>query len=116
MGNNFNFNGTINQFGNNNAVVKTVEDTPDKRQIPEIPLDPWKVNLLEQAAKGNLREVLTESARLKNDEHIRRQIMQLMGRLHKLEEDTIAGTMNKQDEVFELNQIRNAVLLFVERL
>jgi len=116
MPNTFNFNGNINQIGDNNSIVKTTDDTPNKYPIHEVPLDHWKTNLLEQVAKGNLREVLNEVARHKNDEYIKRQVMQLLGRLHKLEEDTIGGTVNKQDEVFELNQIRNAVLLFVEHL
>lgn len=51
-----------------------------------------------------------------NKEDTKHQGAQLLGRIYKLEADLIAGTISKQDEIFETNQIRHSVLLLIKQL
>lgn len=116
MKNEFNFNGSIKQIGDNNSIINTTGDQlENKTRDGRIEVEK-KAKLYEHLSNGNLKTALSESIKIKDDIHTKRQVLQLLGRINKLEEDIILGTINKQDEVFETNQIRNAALLFIEQL
>lgn len=117
MSDTFNFNGTFNQFGNKNSIVKT-GDSFSNKEGPSNLKDPdgWRLYLMEESSKGNLKKVLTEIMTTGSEEDTKQQVTQLLGRIYKLEADLIAGIISKQDEIFETNQIRHSVLLLIKQL
>jgi hypothetical protein len=114
MENTNNFFGSINQYGNHNNIIKNeIKDANEQSQSKEGD-SLWKNNVEEFLANGKIKEALHEIVRNSNDELTRKQIIQLSGRISKMEIDLVAGTMNKQDEVLETNSIRNAVQLILQ--
>lgn len=109
----FNFNGNFNQNGNNNSIIGVINGSMGN---PPESSDPWKEKTLEYVTNGNLRGALSEIISTRNDDHTKNQVIQLLGRISKVENEVVVGTLSKQEEIVEINKIQNAIVTLVSGL
>lgn len=101
----FSGSGTVNIGSiNNNSGSKDSNQPAEKPSAEE----QWKEDVYSLVTEGLLKEALTLIAKSSNN---KLQAVQILGRLHKLEENTIAGIMTKNEEGIEHNNIVKAIIL-----
>lgn len=76
----------------------------------------WKNIALDFISKGALKEALHEVIKTNNNEDTKNRVIQLLGRLSYVEGTIITGTMSKEDELLETNNIRNAIVVLISSL
>lgn len=103
--------------GTGNFVVGKIENTAAPRPAEKAMVSPTdKAQLLQLVGKGELKAALLQIVRADASEATKNQVAQLLGRLNKLEIEVIAGTLSKQDEILETNNIRNSAVLLISNL
>jgi hypothetical protein len=105
-------------FGNSGNV--TINSTINNHSRPEnndqkmAADETWKDDAYTMVAQGQLKEAMASILKSsKKGEDVKTQVIQIMGRLSKLEIEIMAGTFSKQEEILELNQIRSAIIQLV---
>jgi len=87
------------------AEIKSQDTTPDET---------WKKDAYNMLAKDQLKEVLALTLKSSSQgESIKNLVIQIMGRLSRVELEVMAGTSSKQEETLELNQIRSAIVQLI---
>ena len=95
--------------------------TGPRPQEGDRPVDPvergiWKSGVVDHVANGRMKEALAEILKTRPPEEVLHQVALLSGRLSQLEIQTMAGIINKELELEELNKIRTGILTLISRL
>lgn len=119
MANDFKNSGNNNQFFNgrsqvNIGSINNISNSSIPSDEDSAPEEGWKKEVYDLVTQVRLREALTLIA--KSSPYHKQQVVQILSRLHRLEENTIAGTMTKNEEGIEHNNIVKAVILLTSTL
>ena len=109
-GNQFNAgSGTINigTFNNIKSNDSSLEESLESNTI-----GPWKEDVYDLVTRGLLKDALALIAKSSDNKLL---VVQILSRIHKLEENTIAGIINKSEEGLEHNNIVQAILLLTSK-
>ena len=97
-------------------IVRNVTKTSEQNN-PESGEEPWKETALELIAKGRLKEALaTVKKAHETDDHVRSQVVILLGRISLADEEAIAGTVSKQSQAEEIGRIRQGIVSLIASL
>lgn len=106
------FNGSIKE---NTVHVHNSSSSPTGEQNDSSPQS-WKVTAIQYVAEGKLLKSLAEIEKFDHSETTKIKTTLLMGRLNKLAQDKLSGISTITDQTIELNQIREAILVFIATL
>lgn len=79
-------------------------------------LTAWKDIALNHIGRGELKEALHEYIKNSTKADTKNQAIQLLGRLSYVEDAKISGTLSREEELVEVNSIRNAIVLLISSL
>lgn len=114
--NNINF-GNQNFGKSGDMIVRNVKKSSADLSDSENEENSWKETALELIAKGRLKEALaTVKKAHETDDHVRNQVVILLGRISLAEEEAIAGTVSKQSQAEEIGRIRQGIVSLIASL
>lgn len=116
-----NINNSVNNYGvNHGAMGHSVSTSNSKPQTDDTPAQNidtaiWKGSVVKLVGEGRTEEALAEILKTRPPEDIRNQAVLLAGRFSQLKIERIAGILEKETELKELNNIRDGILLLISR-
>ncbi len=116
-----NINNSINISGSNHGTVgHTVNINSPKPLAGDAPQSPvetalWKERVVQFVMEGRMEEALGEILKTRPAEDMHKHIILLAGRYSQLKIEKIAGGIDKEMEIMELNRIRDGILTLVSK-
>ena len=107
----FNFGNMGNTININSGQKPQVGDLPSNS--PETTM--WKANVVKLVSEGRAEEALAEIMKASPRDDIRMQVAMIGGRYSQWRIGKIAGVLDRETEVKELNSIHDAILTLVSR-
>ena len=115
-------NNSVNNYGTNNGNMgHTVTIAVPQSQVGDAPPNSvetaiWKGNVVKLVSEGRTEEALAEILKTRPTEETRNQVILLAGRFSQLKIERIAGVLDKEMELRELNKIRESILTIISRI
>ncbi len=114
-------NNSIHISGGNSGIVgHTVNISNPKPPAAETPHAPVETSLLKSRVvqlvmDSQIEEALGEILKTKPPEEVQKNIILLAGRFSQLKIEKIAGSIDKEMQIMELNRIRDGILTLVSK-
>jgi Effector-associated domain 11 len=111
-------NGFINYGPNHGNMANTININEQKPpvhnpQAHAVETAIWKAAAIQLVSEGRTEEALAEILKSMPPEDIQTHVALLAGRISQLKKDGIAGIIDKDTELKELNNIRNGVMTLI---
>lgn len=108
-------NNSGNNYGvvNNSVNISTQNPVPADDKIHTVEKAVWKSNVVHLVSEDRLEQALAEILKLQPPDDIQNQVVLLGGRLSQLKIQSIAGIINKEMELMEINKVRNGIMTLI---
>ncbi len=114
-------NNSVNNYGvNHGNMAHSITITGPKPQGDDLSPNSvetgiWKEGAVKLVGESRTEEALAEILKSMPPEDIKMQVILLAGRISQLKIQEIAGIIDKETELRELNNIRNGILTLISR-